>query len=201
VAAVKWIVAVICGLAGVGALAAGLLDAPHPGPLAFKASVEPVEVRALPTLTGPVLVGAGAATTPSLADPPGEPAIDPAMVANKALDAGVKTGAAIAAVPAAGPSKADAGTKGPAAGPAAVAAAPVGEGVMNLQASDTADIYVDGRKVGASPIMGFKTKAGTHKVRFDCYDAAGNAMTGQVKVVLVSPEKDQDVEFTCPDPQ
>jgi len=75
---------------------------------------------------------------------------------------------------------------------------PVGEGLLNLRASDTADVYVDGKKVGSSPIDGFKVRAGTHKVRFDCYDAAGNTTPGAAKTVTVAPDSEQSVEYECP---
>lgn len=78
------------------------------------------------------------------------------------------------------------------------AAAPAAEGMMNLRASDTADVYLDGKKLGGSPLLGVKAKAGNHKVRFDCYDAAGNTVAGPVQVVSVKPDAEVEVEFTCP---
>jgi hypothetical protein len=77
----------------------------------------------------------------------------------------------------------------------------VGEGVLNLRASDTADVYVDGKKVGGSPIEGLKVKAGTHKVRFDCYDAAGNTLPGTTKTVTVAADAEESLEFACPAPE
>jgi hypothetical protein len=73
--------------------------------------------------------------------------------------------------------------------------------VLNLRATNTADVYVDGKKVGSSPLLGFKVKAGEHRVRFDCYDAAGNAIAGPMKTVAVKPDEEQDMEFTCPEPE
>ncbi|MBL8910454.1 MAG: hypothetical protein JNM17_07095 [Archangium sp.] len=88
-----------------------------------------------------------------------------------------------------------------AANPPAVAAPPkpvAAEGLLNLRASDTADVYLDGKKLGGSPLLGVKAKQGNHKVRFDCYDAAGNTVAGPVQVVSVKPDAEVDVEFTCP---
>jgi hypothetical protein len=83
---------------------------------------------------------------------------------------------------------------GAAAAPKPLAA----EGQLNLRASDTADVFVDGKKAGSSPVLGFKVKVGTHKVRFDCYDTAGNTVAGPVQTVNVAADTETDVEFTCP---
>ena len=69
---------------------------------------------------------------------------------------------------------------------------------LELRASDTADVYIDGRKVGGSPVLGHRVKAGKHKVRFDCYDAAGEAQQGVVQTVDVAVEGERDVEYECP---
>jgi outer membrane biosynthesis protein TonB len=86
--------------------------------------------------------------------------------------------------------------------PAAAAAAPSGggggEGVINLKASDTAEIVVDGRKVGPSPKLGYKLKAGKHKIRFDCYDENGNLTPGKVQVIDVQADGEQEVSYDCP---
>lgn len=76
--------------------------------------------------------------------------------------------------------------------------APPPEGMLNLRASDTADVYLDGKKLGGSPLLGIKAKAGNHKVRFDCYDAAGNTVAGPVQVISVKADAEVDVEFPCP---
>jgi hypothetical protein len=68
----------------------------------------------------------------------------------------------------------------------------------NLRASDTADIFLDGKKVGSSPVTGRKVKAGKHKVRFDCYDANGETMPGAVQSVDVAADEEKEVEFACP---
>jgi len=83
--------------------------------------------------------------------------------------------------------------------PAPAAVAAVGDGQLNLRASDTADVYLDGKKLGSSPLVGVKAKAGSHKVRFDCYDAAGNTIAGQVKVITVVANEELDVDYPCPE--
>lgn len=95
------------------------------------------------------------------------------------------------------PADAKPATKPPA--PAATAPATGGEGLLNLRASDTAEVYLDGKKLSpGSPILGYKVKAGKHKVRFDCFDAAGNTIPGAAKTVEVAPDGEQDVDFECP---
>ena len=81
--------------------------------------------------------------------------------------------------------------------PATGGGAPVG--ILNLRASDTADVFVDGKKVGGSPILGHKVKPGKHKVRFDCYDPSGNARPGVSQTVEVAADGEKDFEFDCPD--
>lgn len=75
---------------------------------------------------------------------------------------------------------------------------PPAEGMINLRASDTADVYLDGKKLGGSPLLGIKVRAGTHKVRFDCYDTGGNAVTGQIQTVMVKTGAELDLEYPCP---
>jgi S1-C subfamily serine protease len=76
-------------------------------------------------------------------------------------------------------------------------AAPRREGSLNLRASDTADVFLDGKKAGGSPLLGIKVKAGKHQIRFDCYDATGNAKPGIVQTVDVAADGEKDVEFEC----
>ena len=76
------------------------------------------------------------------------------------------------------------------------AAAPVGQ--FNLRASDTADVFVDGKKVGGSPVLGHKVKPGKHKIRFDCYDGAGEARPGVSQTYEVGADGEKDVEYDCP---
>lgn len=82
----------------------------------------------------------------------------------------------------------------------AAPAAPAGggEGSINLKASDTAEIVIDGRKVGPSPKLGVKLKAGKHKIRFDCYDENGNLKPGKVQTVDVRADEEHDVDYECP---
>jgi hypothetical protein len=185
---VKTILAGLFALAGMAAVAFAVMEVPQALPVA-PPTLGVVAVRAFPKGAGLV-----AAPTPTAAPTPDE---DPEpMKRIEPRDAGVKAAAAevdagAKAVPVvANQAKADAGVK-------AAPAAPVGDGTLNLQASDTADVYVDGRKVGASPVMGLKVKAGTHKVRFDCYDEAGNAVTGTVKPITLNTDEEQEVTWTC----
>ncbi len=80
---------------------------------------------------------------------------------------------------------------------AAPKAAPA-EGMLNLRATDTADVYLDGKKLGGSPLLGIKAKVGNHKVRFDCYDAAGNTIAGPVQTIAVKADAEVEVEYPCP---
>ncbi len=85
--------------------------------------------------------------------------------------------------------------------PEPVAAAPKAapaEGMLNLRATDTADVYLDGKKLGGSPLMGIKAKVGNHKVRFDCYDAAGNTVAGPIQTIAVKADAEVEVEYPCP---
>lgn len=78
------------------------------------------------------------------------------------------------------------------------AASASGEGVLNLKASDTAEIVVDGRKIGPSPRLGYKVKSGKHKIRFDCYDENGNLKPGKVQTVEVKADQEHEVDYECP---
>ena len=80
----------------------------------------------------------------------------------------------------------------------AAAKAPAAEGMLNLRASDTADVYLDGKKLGGSPLLGIKARVGNHKVRFDCYDAAGNTVAGPLQTISVKADAEVDVEYPCP---
>lgn len=81
---------------------------------------------------------------------------------------------------------------------AAAPKAPPAEGMLNLRASDTADVYLDGKKLGGSPLLGIKARAGNHKVRFDCYDAAGNTVAGPTQTITVKADAEVEVEYPCP---
>lgn len=91
----------------------------------------------------------------------------------------------------------DAGAPTPDAGAPVVAKA-VPDGRLNLRASDKADVFVDGKKAGMSPLEEFWVKAGKHKVRFDCFDAAGNTLAGSTQTVEVKPGEETLVDYTCP---
>jgi hypothetical protein len=73
-----------------------------------------------------------------------------------------------------------------------------GDGLLNLKASDTAEVVVDGRKVGPSPRLGFKIKPGKHKIRFDCYDENGNLKPGKVQNIDVEAGSEQEISYDCP---
>jgi outer membrane biosynthesis protein TonB len=192
--ALKMGLAVLLSLSGVAALAAGVVSAegirtpaptlrapvsanvrPHP-PVFASAKKEEKPVEAAPA--EPVAVKAPEAKpaeVPKPAPTPAEPVKAPAAEAPKPQ-------------PKEPPAK-------PAPAPAAPASA--AEGRLTMRASDTADVYLDGKKVGQSPVSGYRAKAGAHKVRFDCYDSSGNAQKGDVQTVLVPPDEDVEVEFQC----
>jgi len=189
VGAVRWVVSVGCAVLGLAAIGWAVLQAPPARAAAERGPLRPIELRTFPGFpaaakvapraTGPLAAG------PAVADDEPEPL-------RPLTDAGTV---------AAPPSTPDAGPR-PVPGPGArPAVAPAGDGTLSLSASDTADIYLDGKKVGSSPMRSLKVKAGPHKVRFDCYDAAGNAVTGQVKVVTVAADQDQAVTYPCPESQ
>jgi len=200
-AVVKSILIALCALAGVGALVVGILGGlslPAGGPLP-PVTIAEVSLRPFPTLsvTAPQ-------PAPSLTDDGGvatgtpQAVVDAGVAAPKPVvaDAGAPRPAAPdagAPAPRPAPGSSDAGVRAPPPPPAA----PVGEGVLNLRASDTADVFVDGKKVGGSPIEGLKVRAGTHKVRFDCYDAAGNTIPGTAQSVTVAADAEATVDFTC----
>lgn len=213
-AALKWIVVVVFGLGGLGALGMGVLEGGAKGGMP-QATLPPLALRAFPPVPG-VVAQAPAAAPAEPEKAPEEPVKPPEPVAKapepvaktpepvaKTAEPVAKAAEPVAKVPepekAREPEKApEPAAKAPPKAPPP-AAAPAGEGTLNLRASDTADVYVDGKKVGGSPVMGFKAKVGTRRVRFDCYDAAGNAIAGPVKTVTVKVDEEQDVEFTCPD--
>jgi hypothetical protein len=199
-AVAKWILIGVCGLLGLGALAIGVMGAlsmSQAGALPPLA-VPKVSVRPFPTATT-------SAATPSPTAP--APAMDGGTpVSPPAVDAGAPpsptppspTPPSPPAPPAPTP-RPDAGTAAPK--PPPPPPTPVGEGYLTLRASDTADVFVDGKKVGGSPIEGLKVKAGPHKVRFDCYDAAGNTLPGAPKTVTVTADAEATLEFACPVPE
>lgn len=181
----------LCGLLGLGALAFGVmgglgLSAAGPQP---PVTVAEVSLRPFPSGSAVVAVVVDGGTAPA--------AVDAGATAPSApIDAGAPTPPP-PTPPANPPAPKDAGVA-VAPKPPPPPPQPVGEGVLNLRASDTADVFVDGKKVGGSPIEGLKVRAGTHKVRFDCYDAAGNTVPGASKTVTVAADGEQSVEYPCP---
>lgn len=184
-AALKWIVVVLCALAAAAALAMGVIDGAQPRERKTF-STPPLSLRTFaggaPAVAAPV-EAAPVAEVPK-ADEPELDAIEPV--------AAPKT-------PVVDEKKEE---KKPAAAPAPVVAKPAaaggGDGIVNLRASDTADVFLDGKKVGGSPVLGLKVKAGAHKARFDCYDSAGNTIPGALRAVTVVANEEADVEFSCP---
>jgi cytoskeleton protein RodZ len=159
------------------------------------------EVKAVPKpAEAPV---EAAPVAPAAAVPVAAPAaVVPAPVPEKPaiVDAAVARPAPVVA-PAAAPVAAKPAPTAPKSGEGAVKPAAGGsttDGSLNLRASDTADVYIDGRKVGGSPVLGHRVKAGKHKVRFDCYDGSGEPRPGIVQTVEVAVEGERDVEYECP---
>lgn len=166
---------------------------PEPAPEAAKPEPEaakPEVAKPEPVKPEPV-----AAKPPEPAAKPPAPAAAPAVAKPPAPVAKAPEPAAKPPEPKAEPEVA----KPPAPKPEPVAAKPApADGLLNLRATDTADVYLDGKKLGGSPLLGVKAKAGNHKVRFDCYDAAGNTVAGPVQVIAVKAEAEVDVEYPCP---
>jgi len=202
VAAVKWIFVVLFGLGGLSALGMGFVSG-GVSRTPQLASAPPLSLR--PFAGGAVAVAAEKAPEPVAEKVPDEaaktPEKAPEPVAAKTPEKAPEPVAAKTPEKTPEPAKAPVAAAPVAAKPPPVAAAPAAppaEGLLNLRASDTADVYLDGKKLGGSPLLGVKAKAGNHKVRFDCYDAAGNTMTGAAQTVSVKPDAETDIEFTCP---
>lgn len=193
-AAVKWIFVVLFGLGSAGSLA-----------MAFSAGGKrTVTVRTAPELTlrqFPTMVAvAGTPKVPDVAKAPEPVAVKtPEPVAVKAPEPVVVKTPQPVAVAVKTPEPVAAKVPAPVAAPvAAVPKAAAVEGMLNLRASDTADVYLDGRKLGGSPLLGIKARVGNHKVRFDCYDAAGNTVAGPSQTITVKADAESDVEYPCP---
>ncbi|MCC6332398.1 MAG: hypothetical protein IT380_00255 [Myxococcales bacterium] len=209
-AALKWIIIGICGLGAAGSFGLGFME----GGASEKSqppALLPLAVRPLPVLLASATPAVEAPKTPEAKPPEGE-AKQPEPVAKQPEPTQPEPKQPEPKQPEPKqpePKQPEPKQPPPAKPPEAAARPPVprpaaqpgGEGLLNLRASDTADVYVDGKKVGGSPVMGFKAKVGTRRVRFDCYDAAGNAIAGPVKTVTVKVDEEQDVEFTCPEPE
>ncbi len=152
---------------------------PKPEPK-MEAKAEPKPVEKAEPKAAEVKPPAAAQPKPAVveAKPAAEPKPAPAPVAAKPAPAAKPPPSGDAVVPATG-------------GGASI-------GLFNLRASDTADVFVDGKKIGGSPVLGYKVKPGKHKVRFDCYDAAGEARPGVSQTYEVATDGEKDVEYDCP---
>lgn len=203
-AVIKWMFVLLFGVAGAGALGLGVLEG---------AATRSATPRALPAIAlREFPSGALAAAEPKpagvtdapvaekpepVAEKP-EPVVEkPAPVAEKPAPVAEKP-APVAEKPAPVAEKPAPVAEPVAEKPKPAPPPPPAEGLLNLRASDTADVFLDGKKVGGSPLLGVKAKVGSHKVRFDCYDAAGNTVPGAAQSVVVKADAETDVEFTCP---
>lgn len=142
---------------------------------------------------------AEAKAAPAEAAKPAEPkpAAVPAAKPAEPKPAAVAGAAARPAPAAPAEAKPEAVAAKPAAEPAAPAAGGSTDAILQLRASDTADVFVDGKKVGQSPVLGVKVKPGKHKIRFDCYEASGATTKGPEKVIDVRALEEKDVEYEC----
>ena len=73
-----------------------------------------------------------------------------------------------------------------------------GDGILNLIASDSAEVLLDGTRIGPSPKRGIRLTAGNYKVRFDCYDGDGELKAGAEQAVVVVAGKETLVDYECP---
>ena len=69
-------------------------------------------------------------------------------------------------------------------------------GQLNLKADQTAEVYVDGRRIGVTPVLGHKVSIGRHRVRFDCLTPDGKKR-GSDQRVKVPPLGEVLVEHKC----
>ncbi len=200
-AALKWIFVVVFGLGSAGALGMAFVNGGVSRPITPR-TAPPISLRQFPVM----VASAATPKAPDLAkdqvakDPEPE-AVKPEPVAAKPQPVVVAKPAPVAKPPEPKPEpKAEPVVKAePAPRPEPVAAKPAAaDGLINLRATDTADVYLDGKKLGGSPLLGVKAKIGNHKVRFDCYDAAGNTIAGPVQTIAVKGDGEVDVEYPCP---
>lgn len=181
------------------------LPSPSPAPVAEKAAPPPAPPAPAPKVEVPAAPPVKAEPTPPRPAPAAEP---PSPAAAPSPKAEARAATATGATKSGKTNKSGASKVSPIAAAVAAEAAsapasaqpdePAGEGILNLRASDTADVFLDGKKVGSSPVTGRKVKAGKHKVRFDCYDADGETKPGTAQTVEVGVNEEKAVEFTCP---
>jgi len=69
-------------------------------------------------------------------------------------------------------------------------------GQLTLKASETAEVFLDGRKIGVTPVLGHKVAAGVHKVRFDCLHPDGKTR-GTDRSVDVLAFSEVSVDYKC----
>lgn len=214
-AAVKWIFVAVFGLGSAGALAMAVVSGGAPY-AATPRTAPPIALRQFPEMVANAAprktpVAKPAAEKAPVAEKTPEPvaakpepvAARPEPVAPKPVPVVVKPEPVVAKPEPVAPKPEPVAVKPEPviAKPEPVAAAPKAppaEGVLNLRANDTADVYLDGKKLGGSPLMGIKAKVGNHKVRFDCYDAAGNTVAGPVQTIAVKADAEVEVEYPCP---
>ena len=214
-ASVKWIFVVVFGLGSAGALAMAVVSGGAPY-AATPRTAPPIALRQFPEMVANAAppktpVAKPAAEKAPVAEKTPEPvaakpepvAARPEPVAPKPVPVVVKPEPVVAKPEPVAPKPEPVAVKPEPviAKPEPVAAAPKAppaEGVLNLRANDTADVYLDGKKLGGSPLMGIKAKVGNHKVRFDCYDAAGNTVAGPVQTIAVKADSEVEVEYPCP---
>jgi hypothetical protein len=212
------LVLIIAGLGVVGVAFAGTDELRRPRQ---KLALAPIESRGWPAGMGAAKPAEAAAAPAETRPPETKPAETkpaetkpaetkaPAAAARpaEAKPAETKPAAAAGTPPAEARPAAAAGTAtrpgaAPVAGkPAEPGAAPApaaaNDAMLNLRASDTADVFIDGKKVGTSPVLGFKVKPGKHKIRFDCYEASGTTTKGPEVVMDVRANEEKDKEYEC----
>ena len=70
------------------------------------------------------------------------------------------------------------------------------DGRLNLKSNGASEVWVDGKKIGRSPMQGVVVSAGKHSARFDCV-GDGGARRGSNLSVEVPPFAEVDVDFDC----
>ncbi|MHB8875882.1 MAG: PEGA domain-containing protein [Myxococcaceae bacterium] len=175
--------------------AAAAPEAPAPAPVAVAAAAAAAapapaadDLGLEPLAPAPAAKPAAAAPPPVAIVAPKPAAAAPAVVP-AASPAAPKAAVvpAVAVAPAAAP---------PAAPKPAVKKLADDAGALNLKSDYPADVFVDGRKVGKTPLVGYRVNAGNYKVRFDCV-VDGTKVPGTAKSVNVPSYSDVDVDHEC----